>query len=92
VASEALEVGAVGEVADCNTLVCRLDSKLWDMIEDKVVVAEPEVEEALPVGEQASLQGAEEEEEESSNQPADIEQGTARSEWEKPEAFLHLGG
>lgn len=90
-ALEALEVGAVGEVADCNTLVCRLDSKLWDMIEDKVVVAEPGVEEALPVVEQASLQEAEAEEE-SSNQPADIEQGTARSEWEKPEAFLHLVG
>ena len=86
-----MEVGAVGEVADCNTLVCRLDSKLWDMIEDKVVVAEPGVEEALPVVEQASLQEAEAEEE-SSNQPADIEQGTARSEWEKPEAFLHLAG
>lgn len=85
-----MEVGAVGEVADCNTLVCRLDSKLWDMIEDKVVVAEPGVEEALLVVEEASLQEAEEEE--SSNQPADIEQGTARSEWEKPEAFLHLAG
>lgn len=84
-------MGAVGEVVDCNTLVCRLDSKLWDMIEDKVVVAEPGVEEALPVVEQASLQEAEEEEE-SSNQPADIEQGTARSEWEKPEAFLRLVG
>lgn len=49
----ALEVEAVGEVADCSTLVCRLDNKLWDMCQDKVVVAEPEVEEASPVVEQA---------------------------------------
>ena len=87
-----MEVGAVGEVADCSTLVCRLDSKLWDMFQDKVVVAEPEVEEAAPVEEQASLQAEEEEEEESSNQPADIEQGTVWSELEKLEAFLHLVG
>lgn len=85
-ALEALEVGAVGEVADCSTLVCRLDSKLWDMLQDKVVVAEPEVEvESLPAEE-------EEEEEESSSQPADIEQGTEWSELETLEAFLHLAG
>ena len=92
-ALEALEVGAVGavgEVADCSTLVCRLDSKLWDMFQDKVVVAEPEVEEATPVEEQALLPV--EEEEESSNQPADIEQGTVWSEQEKLAAFLHLVG
>lgn len=84
-ALEALEVGAVGEVADCSTLVCRLDSKLWDMLQDKVVVAEPEVEvESLPA--------EEEEEEESSSQPADIEQGTEWSELETLEAFLHPAG
>lgn len=55
-ASEALgawEVEAVGEVADYSTLVCRLDNKLWDMCQDKVVVAEREVEGASPVEERA---------------------------------------
>jgi len=56
VASEALgalEVEVAGEVADCSTFVYRLDNKLWDMCQDKVVVAEPEVEEASLVEEQA---------------------------------------
>ena len=46
-------VEAAEEVADCSTLVCRLDNKLWDMWKDKVVVAESEAEGASPVEEQA---------------------------------------
>ena len=85
-------MGAVGKVADCSTSVSRLDNKLWDILQDKVAVAEPEVEGAtLPVEEEASLP-AEEEEEESSNQPADIEQGMEWSELETLEAFLRLVG
>lgn len=86
-------MGAVGKVADCSTSVSRLDNKLWDILQDKVAVAEPEVEGAtLPVEEEASLPAEEEEEEESSNQPADIEQGMEWSEQETLEAFLRLVG
>lgn len=88
VAWEALEVE---EVADCNTFVSRLDSKLRDILEDRVVVAEPEVEEEPLQGEEeASL--LVEAEEGSSSRPADTEQGMVWSEQETLEAFLRLGG
>ena len=90
VAREASEVEAVEEVADCNTSVSRLDNKLRGIRVDRVVVAEPEVEEEPLQGEVevSSLV----EEEENSNRPVDTELGMVWSELETLEAFPRLAG